>query len=147
MTLIFYRQMERSNRMASSNIKVSFPVDVETVWKIVTALDDYSWRSDISNIEILNKTTFVEYTKDGFATTFTITATKPFKRWEFDMENDNIKGHWVGLFSQNGKQTTIDFTENISVKKWFLKPLAKLFLKKQQTTYVKDLEQALKQIR
>jgi hypothetical protein len=59
----------------------------------------------------------VEYTKDGYATTFTVTTMEPYRRWEFDMENDNMSGHWTGLFSQNGNQTTIDFTENVTVKK------------------------------
>lgn len=52
-----------------------------------------SWRSDLSKIEILNENQFIEYTKDGCMTIFTITIREPFKRWEFDMENDNIKGH------------------------------------------------------
>lgn len=36
--------------------------------------------------------------RDGYATTFTITAMESCKRWEFDIENSNIKGHWTGLF-------------------------------------------------
>lgn len=129
--------------MASSNIRASFPTDVEKVWNIVTSLDNYSWRSDLSKIEVLSKTTFVEYTKGGYATIFTVTASEPFKRWEFDMENDNMYGHWVGLFSQTGNETTIDFTETVTAKKFFMKPFVGKFLKNQQTSYVKDLEQAL----
>jgi hypothetical protein len=131
--------------MAVSNIRVSFQCNVQRVWDTVTSLENYLWRSDISNIQTLNDNQFVEYTKDGYATTFTIIVTEPFKRWEFDMENTNMKGHWTGLFSQEGNVAIIDFTENITAKKLMLKPFIKAYLKKQQLTYVADLKKALLQ--
>lgn len=129
--------------MAISNIKAVFQQDIQKVWETVTSLTDYAWRSDLSKIEILNKNQFVEYTKEGYATTFTITAIEPCKRWEFDMENDNMKGHWIGIFTQKDGQTEIDFTEDVVAKKLFMKPFVKGFLKKQQTLYVSDLKKAL----
>lgn len=130
--------------MVVSNIKVTFDCDVEKVWEIVTSLENYSWRSDLSKIEILNEKQFVEHTKDGYATNFTITAMEPCRRWEFDMENDNMKGHWTGIFiSENGK-TEINFTEEVTAKKIFMKPFVKTFLKKQQDLYVVDLKKAIK---
>ena len=130
--------------MASSNQKGTFHCTVQRVWGIVTSLDAYSWRSDLSKVEVLSDTRFVEYTKDGYATTFTIVRTEPFKLWEFDMENDNLKGHWIGLFSQKGEETTIDFTEWVVVKKIWMKPFVKGYLKRQQALYVADLEKALR---
>ena len=59
------------------------------------------------------------------------------------MENDNIKGHWIGVFTQKGGQTEIDFTEDVTAKKIFMKPFVKSFLKKQQTQYISDLQKAL----
>jgi len=129
--------------MAITNIKATFECDVQKVWSIVTSLENYSWRSDLSRIEVISEIQFVEYTKDGYSTTFTITATEPFKRWEFDMENDNMKGHWTGLFSQNGGETAIDFTEDVVAKKLLMKPFVKGYLKKQQALYVADLGNAL----
>lgn len=132
--------------MAISNIKVIFDCEVKKVWDRVTSLENYSWRSDLSRIEILNEKQFVEYTKKGYATTFTITIMEPCKRWEFDMENDNMKGHWTGRFtSQNGK-TQIDFAEEVTAKKIFMKPFVKAYLKKQQALYVSDLEKSLNNI-
>lgn len=130
--------------MAISKIKVLFQNDVEKIWNIVTSLENYQWRSDLSKIEILNEKQFVEYTKDGFATTFTVTAFEPYKRWEFDMENTNMKGHWVGIFAEKNDQTEIDFTEEVKAKKLIMKPFVKAFLKKQQKLYVSDLKKALK---
>lgn len=129
--------------MAVSNSKAFFQCDIQKVWDVVTSLENYSWRSDISKIEIVNENQFVEFTKDGFATTFTTTVMEPLKRWEFDMKNDNMDGHWVGLFSQNGDTTTVVFTENVTAKKLFMKPFVGTYLKKQQSTYIADLKRAL----
>lgn len=131
--------------MAVSNIKATFQSDIQSVWEVVTSLENYAWRSDLGKIEVKNENQFIEYTKDGYATTFTVTKEEPYERWEFDMENDNMKGHWTGVFMQKNGQTEIDFTEDVTAKKLFLKPFVKLYLKKQQSLYVKDLTKALKE--
>lgn len=130
--------------MAIANIKAAFHCDLEKVWNTVTSLEDFSWRSDLAKIEVLEPgKKFVEYTKDGYSTTFTVTLLEPMKRYEFDMDNENMHGHWVGLFSCGNGETTIDFTENVTVKKLFLKPFVGAYLKKQQAAYVDDLKKAL----
>lgn len=129
--------------MAVSNIKATFECDISKVWEVVTSLENYSWRSDLNRIEMVDSNQFVEYTKDGYATTFTITATEPNMRWEFDIENGNMKGHWSGVFISKDGHTEIDFTEEVVAKKFFMRPFVKGFLKKQQAVYVSDLEKAL----
>lgn len=129
--------------MAVSNIKATFQKDINRVWETVTSLEKYQWRSDLSRIEVLNEKQFVEYTKDGFSTTFTITVASPCNRWEFDMENENMKGHWIGVFTKKGNETEIDFTEEVFAKKLFMKPFVKMYLKKQQAQYISDLRKAL----
>lgn len=59
------------------------------------------------------------------------------------MENGNMKGHWVGIFTSIGTKTQIDFTENVIAKKWFMKPFVKSYLKKQQTQFILDLKKIL----
>lgn len=129
--------------MAIANIQATLPCSVETAWDIVTNLKDWGWRSDLSKIEVLPPIKFVEYTKDGYATTFTITSTIPYKRWEFDMENENMVGHWMGVFSSDGKNTTISFTEDVTAKKLLMKPFVKKYLQKQQALYVEDLQRTI----
>ena len=129
--------------MAISNVKATFNCDIKKVWETVTSLENYAWRSNLSKIDVLSEKEFVEYTKEGFATTFTITVVIPYQRWEFDMENDNIKGHWVGVFTKKDGQTEIDFTEDVTAKKIIMKPFVKSYLKKQQAQYVADLKKAL----
>lgn len=132
--------------MAISTIKATFQSKVQDVWDIVTSLEKYQWRSDLSKIEIISEKQFVEYTKDGYATTFTITVFEPYKRWEFDMENDNMKGHWTGVFTQKGEETEVDFTEDVTAKKIIMKPFVKAYLKKQQSLYINDLSKELERI-
>lgn len=131
--------------MAVSNINVIISSDIDKVWDIVLDVDKYPlWRSDLSKTEIINDKQFIEYTKDGFATTFSITALELYKRWEFDMENSTMTGHWVGTFTAKGTETQVDFTENVTPKKWFMKPFVKRYLKKQQEQFVMNLKKALK---
>lgn len=129
--------------MAVSNIKAVFQSSIINVWDVATSLENYQWRSDLSRIEILSDKQFIEYTKDGYPTTFTITSAEPYKRLEFDMENSNMKGHWTGIFIEKDGYTEIDFTEEVTAKKVIMRPFVKSYLKKQQELYVSDLRKAL----
>lgn len=129
--------------MAVLNTKATIQGDIHKVWKIVTDVKNYTWRSDLSKTEILNETQFVEITKEGYATSFTITVSEPHKRWEFDMENSNMKGHWTGVFVPKGEETEIDFTEDVTAKKLLMKPFVKTYLKKQQAQFISDLKKAV----
>lgn len=129
--------------MTTSNIKAVFKSDIRKVWETVLAIENYKWRSDLNKVEVISEKQFIEYTKDGYPTTFTVTAVELYKRWEFDMENTNMKGHWSGVFTSRGKETEIEFTEYVTAKKLFLKPFVKFYLKKQQKQFVTDLEKEL----
>lgn len=129
--------------MTVSNIKARIPCDIHRVWQVVTSVEHYTWRSDLSKTELISDKQFIEYTKEDFTTTFTITVTEPYKRWKFDMENSNMKGHWVGIFTSKDDETEIDFTEYVTAKKFFMKPFIKSYLKKQQTQFISDLRKAV----
>ena len=130
--------------MTISNIKDSIDSNIHKVWETVLAVDKYTqWRSDLSKTEGINEEQFIEYTKNGYSTTFTITVVEPHKRWEFDMENSNMKGHWIGIFTSIDDKTEIDFTEQVTAKKFYMKPFVKSYLKKQQTQFVMDLKRIL----
>jgi len=125
--------------MVSSKIKTKIDGNISDVWAIVTSLDNFKWRSDLKNIKVVDEKTFIEYSKDGFETVFTVTFFKPCEIWEFDMNNANMTGHWSGRFSETEDGVELDFTESVEVKKWFLVPIVKLFLKSQQRRYIRDL--------
>ena len=126
--------------MAVSNIKALIPGELQKVWELVLDIENYgAWRSDQSKTEVISDKQFIEYTKDGYPTTFTVTLVEPYKRWEFDMENSNMKGHWTGIFTAKGDETEIDFTEQVEAKKLLMKPFVKSYLKKQQIQFVADI--------
>ena len=130
--------------MIKSNIKKRFTCDKNKLWNIITDNSNYKWRSDLSKIEIIDETHFVEYTKNNFPTYFTITSKIKLKEYKFDLENDNLKGKWIGIFNElpNG-DIELDFTEEIEVHSLIMKLLAKSYLKNQQKRYIKDLEKEL----
>lgn len=133
--------------MIKSNIKKEFLCDIEKLWDIITDNTKYSWRSDLSKIEIVDDKHFIEYAKNNYPTYFTITSKISFKEYKFDIENTNIKGKWTGIFikSDNGK-VLLDFTEEIETNNIIMKLLAKPYLKSRQKRYMKDLEKRIKQV-
>ena len=69
--------------MVKATIRASIDQDIQKIWQIVTNLQDYSWRSDLSKIEVINERQFIEYTKSGYPTTFTIIDKEPFTLYSF----------------------------------------------------------------
>lgn len=129
--------------MAIVNTKVTLLCPIEKVWNRVTDLHDFVWRSDLSNIRIVDEHTFVEITKDGIETNFEVIECIENQSWEFKIENENIKGMWTGKFYAHGEKTTLDFTENIVAKKFIFKPFVGAYLRRQQKLYFKDLKKVL----
>ena len=130
--------------MIKSNIKKQFSCDKNKLWDIITDNSNYKWRTDLSKIEIIDNTHFIEYTANNFPTYFTITAKEKLKEYKFDLENANLKGKWIGIFKEltNGN-IELDFTEEIEVNSLIMKLLAKSYLKSQQKRYMKNLEREL----
>lgn len=62
---------------------------------------------------------------------------------KFDMENSNMKGSWIGVFTAKGDETEIDFTEFEEAKKLLVRPFVKMYLKSQQAQFVADIRKAL----
>ena len=123
--------------MTTSNIKALIPSELRKVWEFILDIENYdAWRSDLSKTEVVSDKQFIEYTKDGYPTTFTVTLVEPYRRWEFDMQNSNMSGHWIGVFTDKGNETEIDFTECVEAKKMLMKPFVKSYLKKQQAQFV-----------
>lgn len=130
--------------MIQSVKTVLLQADVQTVWETVTDVSGYtSWRSDVGSTEILEDSRFIERTKDGYATTFTVTRMEPPRLWEFDMDNTNMSGHWTGLFVQKDGGTELVLKEAVSVKHRIMRLFVKPYLKHQQSLFVADLQNAL----
>ena len=112
--------------MTTSNIKALISGELQKVWELVLDIENYAaWRSDLSKTEVISDKQFIEYTKEGYPTTFIVTLVEPYRQWEFDMENSNMTGHWTGIFTAKGDETEIAFPARGDEKKWRLKPFVK----------------------
>ncbi len=130
--------------MIKSNIKTVFDCDRDKLWDTITDNHNYAWRTDLSKIEIIDETHFVEYTSDNYPTSFTITKKEKLDIYEFEIKNTNLKGKWIGRFRELENGTIeLDFTEQIETTNWIMKLLAKPYLKKMQKRYIKDLKKEL----
>ena len=130
--------------MKKSTITVTFKADIKKVWEVVTNNNNYEWRSDLSKIDVsVDGNSFTEYAKNNFPTKFTITLKKPYERYEFDMTNKNMNGHWIGGFSHVNDGTRIEFTEEVSVNNLIMNLFVGSYLKKQQSLYIADLKKEL----
>lgn len=126
--------------MIISQIQATLPYNIKTVWTAVTDIKNYHWRSDLSHTEVLNPHQFIEYAVNGTATHFKTIVFKPYHLWEFTLQNKFICGHWRGIFLEQGTSTLVHFTEEITSKKFYLKPILKFYLRRQQKLFIKDLQ-------
>lgn len=129
--------------MAIAKECISLKSNIQRVWEIITNVSDYSWRSDLKSTEVINEYQFIEITREGYSTKFTTTIYEPYKRWEFEFENDNMSGCWCGIFTEKDGQTLLDLTEEVNAKKIMMKPFVKSYLKKQQQQFIRDLKKAV----
>ena len=129
--------------MATSRVTEYFLCPVEQVWQTITDLTNTAWRSDLAQVEILDETHFVEHTKSGYATDFTVTACQPLCRWAFTMENGNMSGSWEGIFEAAEGGTRLHCTETVNAKHWWMHPFVPSYLKRQQKVYLDDLRKEL----
>ena len=135
--------------MTSSNIKAMIQCDSYKVWETVLAVEHYhTWRSDVSKTELIDEKQFIEYSPNGYSTTFTVTVVEQYKRWELDVRNSHTKGHWTLVFASKGSETEIDFTASVTAEKLSIRPIGKsvfeqTYLKKAQTQFVTDLKKFL----
>lgn len=135
--------------MTTSNIKAIIQWDIHKVWETVLAVERYhTWRSDVSKTEWIDETQFIEYSPNGYSTTYTVTAAEPHKRWELDVRNSHTEGHWTFVFASKGSETELGFTACVTAKKLSMRPIGKsvfeqTYVKKAQSQFVTDLKKFL----
>ena len=91
----------------------------------------------------LDKTRFVEHSRSGYATVFTVTACEPFCFWAFTMENGNMSGSWEETFEAAEGGARLTCTETVTAKRRWMRPFVPGYLKRQQKLYLDDLQREL----
>jgi len=136
--------MTKVPRQVVAMMTSTFSTGIERVWNTVTDNSNWAWRSDLRELTVARDGgSFVECTTGGIKTLFTITHKTPPTRYEFDMENDLMHGHWVGQLRTAGTGTEIEFTEYVTVKRSIPGCLVRWYLRRQQARYAADLRRAL----
>ena len=131
--------------MPKVTISAIFDASAAQVWKTVTDLQDWHWRSDISRVQADSAgRTFVEYAPSGTATYFRITAFAPCRWYAYDMTNQKMSGRWEGFFTPlDDGGTMVEFSTILPGHN----PVADLLLlariRRRQQQYISDLRAAL----
>lgn len=132
--------------MAEINMEILVRRDMQTVWEMLQAVEGYpAWRRNVSRVEVINEKQFIEYTKDGYSTTFTVLTSEPSSRLELDVENSHIKGRWIGTFIPSGNETVMKVTASGTAKQLSSRPIGKgvfenVYLKKELEQFAEDLK-------
>lgn len=129
--------------MARIHKKIIFQTDLDTLWDVITNNNDYSWRSNIKEIKVLDDKKFVEIDNDGVETEFTIITFDKNKKYEIDYENEDLKGHWVGLFYLTSQGAELDMVEDVEAKNALLSLFVPKTLKQMREVYIEDIQRAL----
>ena len=126
--------------MVKAHLQAVIDGDLKTVWQIVIDNEHYAWWSDLQKIIVADDgQSFTELSKNGMETHFVITVQEYCSRYEFTLENSNLRGHWQGLFSATTGGTRLELIEELEVKKPLLRLVAGKYLRHAQQRYLADL--------
>lgn len=119
--------------------KILINCNPKEIYEIITNNEFYLWRSDLSEIKIVDDNHFIEYTNKKFPTFFTVVKKTKNKRYEVELNNNNLEGKFIIELFKSGNKTEFLIREelNISDSKKIL--LGKVYLKKMQKKYINDL--------
>ncbi|MCD7826775.1 MAG: SRPBCC family protein [Clostridiaceae bacterium] len=130
--------------MKQSVMTAEFGSSADKVWNQVTDYTDYSWRSDLSNVQIHPEDgSYTETGKTGLETVFSVTLRIPHERYEMDFENKNGSGHFAVILQKNNGRSKVTFIRELQIKGGKSRLFLGLQMKRQQKRYVRDLKRAL----
>lgn len=123
----------------------------QTVYNIVTDNNDWTYRSDLSNLQIIEKQGDIEAWKEtdrkGNVILFRTKEKVPCSFYSFDMKSRIFTGYWTAYFEElpEGK-TLFTATEHIRINNPIIKVLSYLFfdIGKYMEKYQSDLDLKIK---
>lgn len=124
----------------------------EKVYTIVTDNEDWSYRTELQSLEIVekdgDKEVWIEKTKDGAVTTFLTLEKRPYSFYSFSMENKMFSGYWTAEFlKKDDAKTLFVAKEHISIKNPFVKTVSYVFfdIKKLMEQYQENLKKKIEE--
>lgn len=127
--------------------KSIYKVSPKILYEFVTDNNDFSYRSDLKDLQIIETKgdfqTWKETAKNGQTITFRTTKKEPYSRYEFEIAQANgFEGYWTSEFKKiNQDETEFIATEHIVIENPVIKLLSYLFfdIGKFMENYQKDL--------
>ena len=132
--------------MAAYGTRTMLNCTVEKAWELVTTLEtQMDWREDLKEIEILDSRQFIEHTRDGYITHYTLVKVEERKLWQRTLTNEDMVGQTLYTFVEKGNQTLFTMKENMSTSKLLFKIFVKNYLRSHQYNYIQNLKKAIGQ--
>lgn len=130
--------------MSKYTISESFAARISDVWKLVTDVANYSWRSTISRCDLIDEKHFIEYAKDGTKTQFYISDSEYLRFWACDFQNEKISGHFVADFTLSGNKSIVSLTTRMQAKtSRIFGAFNNIHFMQEQKRFFKDLKRTL----
>lgn len=131
--------------MITIEAKETFNASPDVIWGYLTDLENQSWRKNINYIETLpDGSRFTEHTVNDGDVNYNVQNSEPYKLYEVDFENENMRGTWKGILSETQSGgCSLRITVAAEAKRSVYKPYMKAFAKKQMKDHMIFLKEAL----
>lgn len=118
----------------SATLSTQYKASPEDVYKALINNEDYTYRTDLAEIVIIEKNGDIEIwdeiSKTGNRIRFRTTLKEPYSRYEFDIiEANGFTGHWAAQLSESANGGTIyTSTETVRIRNPFIKVMSYIFM-------------------
>jgi hypothetical protein len=126
---------------ASTTIRAT----TEQVWALIANPSDFSWRSNIKSASDGGARYSETSSRTGYATDYTITRDEPNRRRDTALSHvDGVGTMSLVLTANPDSTTTVEIVGQFDFNgPKVIRPLVDIFMRREQKTYLKDLEKTL----
>ena len=126
--------------MPKVTVRAVLACPAERVWRVVTDLERWEWRSDLEQLRAApDGRSFVEYDWDNRPAYCRVSAYAPCRWYAVDVVSEKTVGRWDWLFLRDGAGTRVELTAEVRAKNALLDLLALAELRRKQRKYMEDL--------
>ena len=132
--------------MPKVTVRAEISCPVERVWRLVTDLNGWDWRSDLSDLRSSRDGMhFCEYEWDGERVCFEIEAFAPCYWFACTMAGHGSTGRWEMFFTRSGAQTKLEILAELQRRDFLTDLRALVWLRRRMKQYMEDLRLELEE--
>lgn len=126
--------------MPKVTVRTEIACPVERVWRLVTDLKVWDWRSDLNDLRVSRDgMSFYEYEWDGERIFYEIRAFAPCYWFACDMMGRGSVGRWELFFTRSGAETKLEAVAELQRRDFLTDLRALVWLRRKLKQYVVDL--------